>query len=224
MKVAQYEVLGQRFKKAIRPGGTIDHRLGWRWCLCPKTRFIEDHSTAMRSREMKYSIVPPGRDHPLSLTRHFVPGYFHCVPSGQFLTYKPALIDSHRLTLYRIHNCAAHVPTLNRFIHGIVKLRGVFPGLSATLLNKHGLQVVNTAREISVPTLVIGAHIPDDLKRPSGVIKKGTDAGKFERIPALQFHMLCQRRGAKGTRIRVVEDCQPRTGFAALAKANSAAG
>jgi len=47
----------------------------------------------------------------------------------------------------------------------------------ATLLNKYRLQVVNTGREVSVPTLVIGAHVPDDFKRPSGVIKKGTDAG-----------------------------------------------
>jgi hypothetical protein len=73
MKVAQYEVLGSvRFRRRVP--------------LAPKAFGVRDDRWMVGGWERKIiSIVPIETDAFLSFdSRHFVPGYFRNVPSGQF--------------------------------------------------------------------------------------------------------------------------------------------
>jgi hypothetical protein len=72
VKVAQYEVLGDDSKRDVRPGR--DDRNAR-----PLASRIRIH------KHKQPSIVPPGTACAFfSISRHFVPGYFHHVPPGRF--------------------------------------------------------------------------------------------------------------------------------------------
>jgi hypothetical protein len=76
MKVAQYEVLGSRFRKK-RPGRDD------RWLLT----LMKLHS---RNQKLNVSIVPSGTDISFCIiSQHFVLGYFHWVPPGRLPYARP---------------------------------------------------------------------------------------------------------------------------------------
>ena len=80
---------------------------------------------------------------------------------------------------FGVNNGSAHVAGLYGFVHQVVEMCGVFPGLDATFFDQLRAQLADAIGEGFVPPDIIGDEILDFVELPADFIEQTPNTRQY---------------------------------------------